>query len=263
MASVAGHLIECGAQATGGLCQDWENVPNLANVGYPIAEVFENGESVISKPLGSGGEVSSRTIATQLVYEIDDPAAYITPDVIVDMTNVQAQIVGADRVRVSAAKGKPAPSQLKASAIYRDGWSASGLLAVVGRNAAGRARAAGQIVLDRVKRAGFELAQTKIECLGAGEVVPGIFQSNDPNQLFEVVLRVSARDPRKQAIDRFCREFAPLVTSGPAGIAGYAGGRPKPTPAFGYWPTLAPRECVDPQVVVRTASEWIKHGALP
>ena len=126
------------------------------------------------------------------------------------------------------------------AAVYRDGWTASGMLAVVGRDAEAKARAAGGIVLERVRRAGFALADSLVECLGAGDVVPGVLRP--AGSAFEVVLRVTVRDPNRAAVERFCREFAPLVTSGPSGIAGYATGRPTPRPAFGYWPALVPRE---------------------
>ena len=124
-------------------------------------------------------------------------------------------------------------------AVYRDGWTASGMLAVVGRDAEAKARAAGAIVLERVRRAGVQLADSLVECLGAGDVAPGVVRAGGAP--FEVVLRVTVRDPDRAAVERFCRELAPLVTSGPPGIAGYAAGRPSPRPAFGYWPALCPR----------------------
>ena len=254
-ASAAGHVIECGAQATGGLWHEWDKLDDLAGVGYPIAEVAADGSSVITKPDGSGGLVSVGTVAEQLVYEIDDPARYRTPDVDVDLASIRLAQEGPDRVSLSGTKGNPPPPCLKLSAVYRDGWTASGLVAVVGRDAVAKARAAGRIVLERVKRGGFELADSLVEVLGAGDVVPGVVPPSAAP--FEVVLRVTVRDPRRGAVERFCREMAPLVTSGPPGIAGYANGRPTPRPAFGYWPALVPRERVAPEVLVRTAVEWM------
>lgn len=253
-ASVAGHIIECGAQATGGLWHRWDEVEDLARVGYPIAEVSDDGSSVITKPEGSGGLVSRGTVAEQLVYEIDDPSRYRTPDVDVDLTTLTLDEPGPDRVAVRGASGKPPGDHLKVAAVYRDGWTASGLLAVAGRGAEAKAHAAGWIVLERVRRAGFELADSLVECLGAGDVVPGLLRPEAPP--FEVVLRVTVRDPDRAAVERFCREFAPLVTSGPSGIAGYATGRPSPRPAFGYWPTLVPRGLVEAAVRVLPASDW-------
>lgn len=253
-ASVAGHLIECGAQVTGGLWQDWEAVPDMAGVGYPIAEVAADGSSVITKPEGTGGVVSSATVTEQLLYEIDDPTRYRTPDVDVDFTTLRLEEQGRDRVLVRGATGRPPSDRLKVAMVYRDGWTASGILAVVGRDAAKKARAAGAIVLDRVRRAGFELADSRVECLGAGDVVPGVVPVGEGT--WEVVLRITVRDPRRSAVERFCRELAPLITAGPPGIAGYAAGRPTPRPAFGYWPALVPASLVDAEVEVRPATQW-------
>jgi hypothetical protein len=257
--TVAGHLIECGAQVTGGLWHRWDEVSDRAAIGYPIAEVFADGSSVITKPEGSGGLVNVGTVAEQLVYEIDDPARYKTPDVDVDLTTVTLQDQGLNRVAVRDATGRPPGDRLKVAAVYRDGWTASGLLAVVGRGARAKARAAGGVVLERVRRAGFELADSLVECLGTGDVVPGVLDS--PGPPFEVVLRVTVRDPDRAAVARFCRELAPLVTSGPSGIAGYATGRPSPRPAFGYWPTLVPRALVEAAVDVRPARDWSRSAA--
>ena len=256
-ASAAGHVIECGAQATGGLWHEWASMTDPAGIGYPIAEVADDGSSIISKPDGTGGLVSIGTVSEQLVYEIDDPVCYKTPDVNVDLTTIRLADLGPDRVSLEGATGRPFGPCLKLSAIYHDGWTASGMVAVVGRDAIAKARAGGRIVLDRVKRAGFDLADSLVEVIGAGDVVPGVVVSE--HAPFEVVLRVTVRDPRRVAVERFCREIAPLVTSGPPGIAGYASGRPSPRPAFGYWPALVPRELTAPDVRVRPASGWIKR----
>lgn len=258
-ASAAGHIIECGAQASGGMWHRWDEVPDLAGVGYPIAEVYEDGSSVITKAEGTGGLVSRGTVAEQVVYEIDDPACYRTPDVDVDFTTLRLEDFGHDRVAVRGASGRTPSDKLKVAAVYRDGWTASGLLAVVGRAAEAKAHAAGWIVLERVRRAGFSLAESLVECLGAGGVVPGVIRS--PGPAFEVILRLTVRDPNRAAVERFCREFAPLVTSGPSGIAGYATGRPSPRPAFGYWPTLVPRALVEPRVELRPARDWSRSAS--
>jgi hypothetical protein len=255
-ASVAGHLIECGAQATGGLWHGWNDLSNLAGIGYPIAELEADGSFVLTKPEGTGGRVSVGTVTEQLLYEIDDPARYRTPDVDVDFTTVSLTEQGMDRVLAQGATGRPPSEKLKLVAVYRDGWTASGMLAVVGRNAEAKARAAGALILDRVRRGGVDLADSLVECIGAGDVAPGVIRPADPP--FEVVLRVTVRDPERFAVERFCRELAPLVTSGPPGIVGYATGRPSPRPAFGYWPALVPRTLAEPRtrVEVRTAAEW-------
>src|SRR5439155_6604584 len=127
-ATVAGHLIECGAQCTGGLWCNWTEAPDLANVGYPIAEVDADGTCRISKPAGTGGAVNVETVAEQLLYEVGDPAAYLTPDVTADFTSVALAEAGPEAVRVTGARGRPAPARYKVSIAYRDGWAASGTL---------------------------------------------------------------------------------------------------------------------------------------
>ncbi len=165
---------------------------------------------------------------------------------------------GTNRVVVTGAAGNPPSDRLKLVAVYRDGWTASGMLAVVGRDAESKARAAGEVILERVRRAGYQLADTLVECFGAGDVAPGVVLPTAPP--FEVVLRVTVRDPVRAAVERFCRELAPLVTAGPPGIAGYASGRPTPRPAFGYWPALVPRSLGEARVCVdvETAAEWAR-----
>ena len=190
--------------------------------------------------------MSVATVTEQLLYEIDDPARYRTPDVDVDFTGLSMAEQGSDRVVVGGAAGGPPSDRLKLVGVYRDGWTASGMLAVVGRDAEAKARAAGRVILDRVRRAGYSLADTLVECLGAGDVASGVVRPESPP--FEVVLRVTVRDPERAAVERFCRELAPLVTAGPPGIVGYAAGRPSPRPAFGYWPALVPRELAEANV---------------
>jgi hypothetical protein len=257
-ASAAGHLIECGAQATGGLWHRWDQLVDPAGIGYPIAAIEPDGSCSITKPPGTGGLVTVDTVAEQLLYEIDDPACYHTPDVDVDFTGLEIKQAGPERVSVRGAAGRPRPEQLKLVAVYRDGWTASGMLAVVGRNAEAKARAAGELVLERVRRSGVTLAASLVECLGAGDVAPSVLRPASPP--FEVVLRVTVRDPQRAAVERFCRELAPLVTAGPPGLVGYASGRPTPRPAFGYWPALVPRAVAESQtqLEVRAASEWAK-----
>jgi hypothetical protein len=254
-ASVAGHLIECGAQATGGLFRDWQDL-DLANVGYPIAEIDERVGCVITKPRGTGGRVDRRTIAEQLVYEIGDPSAYITPDVIVDFTSVELNEIGPDRVQVSGAVGKSATDFYKVSLAYQDGFFAAGQLLVAGRYCVDKARACAAIILARVKQAGFELDRVHVECLGAGDGIVSVQPA--PRDLREVVLRVAVADQRREAVERFTKEFAPLITSGPPGLAGYAAGRPIVRPVYAYWPTLIPKDLVSPRVEVRSASDWLK-----
>ena len=256
-ATVAGHLIECGAQATGGMYAPWTTAIPLANVGYPIAEICEDGSLAVTKPSGSDGLVSTATVAEQLIYEIGDPEHYLTPDLDADFSQVTLTQDGPDRVRVANASGHPAPPRLKVSMAYQDGWMINGMLTVCGPNATANARAAGRMILDRVAAAGYQLARTNIECLGAGDSMPGVRLPGPGCEPWEVVLRVTAHDPRREALDRLAREFAPLVTSGPPGVTGYATARPEPRRVLAYWPTTIDRRHVPPQVVVRTAQEWL------
>jgi Acyclic terpene utilisation family protein AtuA len=256
-ASVAGHLIECGAQVTGGLYRHWQNL-NLAEVGYPIAEISGDGSCVISKPAGSGGVVNRHTVAEQLVYEIGDPARYLTPDVVVDFTSVDVEQIGPDRVRVHGATGQAPTDTYKVSVAYDAGYTASGQLVVYGQDCVGKARACGEMILQRVERAGFKLEHTLVECLGASDAVPSeIPPSPFPLlPLLEVVLRVSVHDSRREAVERFSKEFAPLITSGPPGLAGYAAGRPPVRLRYAYWPTLIPKHLLPFCHEVRVANEW-------
>lgn len=253
-ATVAGHLIECGAQVTGGMFSGWNDALSLDNLGYPIAEISEDGAITITKPAGTGGAVTPETVAEQLVYEIGDPAHYLTPDVDADFSNVELRQEGFDRVAVLKADGRPAPPTYKVSMAYRDGYMASGTLVVCGAGAAQKARAAGELILGRVKAAGVNLARTHIECLGTGDTLPGVWPRND--DALEVVLKVSVHDSSRESLERFVREFSPLVGSGPPGVTGYTGPRPRPYPVFAYWPTTIGRDRVAPIVDVKAASDW-------
>ncbi len=253
-ASAAGHIIECGAQATGGLYRHWEPL-DLAHVGYPIAEIEQDGAVAITKPKDAGGRVNRETVIEQILYEIGDPAHYLTPDVDLDFTTLEVSDAGADRVTVTGATGRPATGTYKVSLAYRNGFATSGQLLVCGRDAASKARACGQMILDRVKQGGYVLDAALIETLGAGESAPGF---KPTGEVREVMLRVSVRDRRREAVERFTKEIAPLITSGPPGLAGYATGRPAVRPVLAYWPALVPKELVTPKVEVRKASEWIK-----
>lgn len=252
-ASVAGHLIECGAQATGGMFSAWDPSLALTNVGYPIAELDALGGLAITKPAGTDGAVTPDTLSEQLIYEIGDPRHYLTPDVDVDFSRVQFTQAGPDRVEVSGAAGAPPPSTYKVSMAYRDGYMAAGTLVVYGPDAAQRARKCGEILLQRVQRAGYALARTNIECLGAGQVTPGVSPSIEAP---EVVLRVTVHDPSREAVERFTREFSPLVASGLPGVTGYTGPRAKPWPVLAYWPTTIQRVRIQTQVEIKTASDW-------
>jgi hypothetical protein len=254
--SVAGHLIECGAQVTGGYSTRWKEHA-LTSMGYPIAELEDDGTTVITKPAGSGGCVNRRTVTEQLVYEIGDPQNYITPDVVVDFTSLQVRKLGENRVEVRAATGKPAPDRYKVSLAYQAGYFSSCELLVFGSDCIDKARCCAQLVFDRLRNIGIELAQTNVELLGTGDAYP--IEQRVRIAPPEVVLRLTVADPRRDAVERFTKEIAPLITNGPAGLAGYASGRSSVRPVFAYWPTLAPKDLVEPQVEVRSAKEWLEE----
>lgn len=262
-ATVAGHLIECGAQATGGMFSDWTDDLPLENVGYPIAEMSETGDLVLTKPNGTGGEVSVATLSEQLIYEIGDPKHYLTPDVDADFSRVCFHPLEPDRVQVQGARGQPAPDRFKVSLAYRDGYAVSSILVICGRNAEAKARTCGELILHRLKSIECSPQQTNIEILGAGDSLPGIWsrtlaqEKADTLGSGEVVLRFSARDPKRETLERLTRDIAPLVTSGPPGVTGYTGPRSKPYPVLAFWPTTIARDQCPPEVQVLTAQKWL------
>lgn len=250
-ATVAGHLIECGTQVTGGISTDWLSVPDPAEIGFPIVEVFEDGSCVVTKPPGTGGRVTELTVKEQLLYEIGDPGRYLSPDVTVSFLGLSVEDLGQDRVRVRGARGTPRPGTLKVSATYRDGYRAAGMLTIVGDEAVAKARRAGVVVLDRVRRAGHELRSSLVECLGAGDVVHTTGSeaaSLKAGSLRETVLRISVESATREGAERFTRELIPLVTAGPPGTTGYAEGRPRVHPVIRYWPCLVSCEWTSPAV---------------
>lgn len=253
-AAVAGHLIECGAQVTGGMFSEHAPASSLADIGYPIAELDAEGSLVITKPPGSGGEVTVATVAEQLVYEIGDPSAYLTPDVTACFADVRLEQEGPDRVRVTGARGLPRPETLKVSMAYQDGYLAAGTLVLAGPHCVQRAREAAQAVRQRMEQAGFPPAGFQAEVIGAGDLYPGGRETADDP--WEVTLRVAVRDPSRETVERFTRELAPLVTSGPPGVTGYTGGRPRPRQVLSFWPATVRRELVPAAYEVRPAADW-------
>ena len=246
---VAGHIIECGAQATGGNCQaDWQSIPDLANIGYPIVEAEPDGSAVITKHPGTGGRVSLATVKEQLVYEIGDPRAYITPDVVADFTSIRLADAGRDRVRVTGARGAPRPATLKVSLNYSAGWKATGTLVYSWPQALEKARAADRIVRQRMAQLGLAFDAIETEYFGVNACHgPAAPPASDPP---EVQLRIGVRGADRAAVERFTRELVPLVLSGPPGGTGYGEGRPQVREVVAYWPALIPREEVEPRVEV-------------
>jgi hypothetical protein len=248
-ATVAGHLIECGTQATGGISTDWLDLPDPAHIGFPVAEIDADGSVVITKPSGTGGRVSEQSIKEQLLYEIGDPANYLSPDVTVSFLTLHVNDEGNNRVRIIGATGRPPPATLKVSATYRAGYRASGMLVVFGRNAVIKAKRCGEIVLNRLTDAGCKPRQSCVECLGSGAIAPGVLPTQNEKAM-ETVLRITVADDRREVVERFTKQLMPLISAGPQGLTGYAEGRPPVREVFGYWPTLIARERVRPVVEI-------------
>ena len=247
--TVAGHLIECGAQVCGGNYSNWDEVPNLATLTLPIAEVYADGEVKITRGQGGGGMVNRGIVAEQLIYEIGDPAAYITPDVVVDMRNITIEDESEDVVLVSGALGKAEPESLKVSAAVEGGWFATSSLLVSGPDALARATACDAALRGRLSA--LEELEIYTEFIGGGVTLPeNIRQQISPTlNPPEVLLRWAVTSPNRQDITDFSREVAPLVLTGPAGVGGY-GARPKPRRQLQFWPSLISRNCVEPLVRV-------------
>ena len=248
--TIAGHILECGAQCTGGNFSRWWEVPDLAGVGYPIVEAREDGTFVVTKHPGTGGMVTVDTVAEQLLYEMASPSAYITPDVVADFTTIRLAQDGKDRVQVSGIEGRPRTGTLKISASHLAGYKSSGQITVSGPRAVDKARLAADVVWKRLERAGvtFEDDQKEVELVGLGACLPGVLPA--PGDLPEVVLRLAVRDADRDKVERFGKEIAPLITAGPPGVTGFAGGRPKPQEIVAYWPALLAREEVEAHLVV-------------
>jgi hypothetical protein len=245
--TVAGHIIECGAQSTGGNCQkDWQSIPDLAHIGYPIVEVEPDGTAVVTKHAGSGGRVSAATVKEQLVYEIGDPRAYITPDCIADFTTIRLEEIGADRVRVSGVRGRPRTPFLKVSASYAAGWKAIGTLAYSRPDARAKAEAADRIVRTRLDELGLCFDEVHTELFGVN-ALHGAAAAACPDPA-EVQVRIGVRGRDRAAVDRFTRELIPLVLTGPPTATGYGDGRPGVREVVAFWPALVPRDLVQTHV---------------
>jgi hypothetical protein len=247
--TVAGHILECGGQASGGnFSADWRAVPDIAHIGFPIAEAYPNADIVITKHENTGGLVSMQTVKEQLLYEIGNPAEYITPDCIADFTTIQLKDSGPNRVTVSGVKGRPATDSYKVSMSYLDGYTAIGTLTYAWPEALEKAKAADQILRTRLADLGLQFDEIRSEFLGYnsshGSIAPPIAEPN------EVVLRIGVRGSEYSSVQRFGMELAPLILTGPPAVTGFAGGRPKPSEVIAYWPALMKKSAVTPQVVV-------------
>ncbi len=249
--TVAGHILECGAQSTGGnFLGDWQAIENLAEVGFPIAEAYPNGEVIITKHKNTGGRVSFETVAEQLVYEIGDPVNYITPDCVADFTSIKLEDLGNDRVKVFNVGGKKETEFYKVSCSYSDGYSAVGNLTYSWPNALSKAKAADKILRKRLENLNLIFDEIRTEFMGYNATHETLAPKIDEENINEITLRIAVRSNDYNSVERFGKEIAPLILTGPPSVTGFAGGRPKPSEVVAYWPALIPKNLVTPEVKI-------------
>ena len=247
---VTGHINECGAQSTGSnYMAQWWTVPDLAAVGFPIIEADGSGAFVVTKHPGSGGRVDRRSVTEQIVYEMGDPTSYITPDVVADFTTIQLEEAGSDRVRIHGVKRRAATDFLKVSIAYSDGWKATGTLTYAWPDAAAKARAAAAVLRERLDRLALRFDAFRAELVG-WDSTHGALAGEPPADLPEVELRVGVRSRERESVERFTREIAPPILTGPPSVTGFAGGRPRVQEIMAYWPALIRREAVESRIEV-------------
>jgi len=250
--SLIAHMMECGGQASGGnFCFGWKNTPEPWRLSYPVADVFENSDAIMTNVEGEGGCVTVESLKEQLVYEVHDPKNYITPDVIADVTTAKLQEVGKNQVKVTGIKGKPKPKMLKVSAGYSDGFIGEGRCMYSWPDALDKAKAASEYVLKRLEIAGVKPDEVKVDYIGYnslwGSAAPPL--EYEPN---EIELRVAIKTKVASEAALVGREMVAMGVCGPAGLAGYTSpGQPREV--LSYWPALVPREEIKPRVVMKEA----------
>ena len=242
---VAGHINECGAQASGGnSLSDWQSIRDLSDIGFPIIEASEDGTFIVTKHTGTGGKINRAIVAEQLLYELGNPTEYITPDVVADFTTIQLEDLGQDRVRVHGVKGRPNTDKLKVSIAYQSGYKAVGTLVYAWPDAVKKAQLADRILRERLGRMGAHFDAIRTEFVGWNAShghLAGPPRADQP----EVQLRVAVRAREKAPLEKFAREIAPLVLTGPPTVTGFAGGRPKVEEIVAYWPALIDRTVIE------------------
>ncbi len=275
--TIAGHIIECGAQSSGGNCQyDWQSIPDMANIGFPMVKASPNGEFIVTKHDGTGGRVSVQGVKEQLLYEMGDPHEYITPDVVADFTTINVEDAGPDRVRVFGIGGKPSTDFYKVSIAYSGGWKSVGTLVYSWPDAYEKAQAADKILRQRLDRLGlnFDLILTEYVGVNATHghlatssegLAEGLAKGSPPfkggvaaasadgvvaRDIPEVQFRIGVRGQNKADVERFTKEIAPLILTGPPGVTGFAGGRPKVEEIMAYFPALIPKTLIETKVVI-------------
>jgi hypothetical protein len=248
--TIAGHIIECGGQVSGGNCQyDWQNIPDLANLGFPIVEASPNGEFVVTKHEKTGGRVNIQSIKEQLLYEMGDPKSYITPDVVADFTSINLADDGENRVKVFGIKGNPNTDFYKVSIAYSAGWKAVGTLVYSYPDAYEKAQVADKILRTRLENLGLKFDVILTEFVGVN-ATHGHLAGEPPRDIPEVQLRFGVRGQSKADVERFTKELAPLILTGPPSVTGFAGGRPKVEEIMAYFPALIPKTLIETKVSV-------------
>lgn len=249
--TVAGHILECGGQASGGnFLGDWQSIPNIDDIGFPIAEAYPNGEVIVTKHSNTGGKVSFETVAEQLLYEIGDPKSYITPDCVADFTSIKLEDLGNDRVKVYDVKGLPETEFFKVSCSYSDGFSASASLTYSWPQALTKAKAADQILRKRMEKLNLKFDEIRTEFIGYNATHGPLAPQLDEDNINEIMLRIAVRSKDYNSVERFGKEIAPLILTGPPSVTGFAGGRPKPSEVVAYWPALIPKHLVKSEVKI-------------
>ncbi|MEO6050658.1 MAG: acyclic terpene utilization AtuA family protein [Pyrinomonadaceae bacterium] len=248
--TIAGHIIECGAQSSGGNCQyDWQSIPEMANIGFPIVEATPNGEFIVTKHDGTGGRVNIQSVKEQLLYEMGDPHEYITPDVVADFASIQLSSEGENRVKVFGITGHPKTDFYKVSIAYNDGYKSVGTLVYSWPDAYEKAQAADKILRQRLDNLGLKFDFILTEYVGVNATHGHLAGTPSPD-IPEVQLRVAVRGQNKADIERFTKEIAPLILTGPPAVTGFAGGRPKVEEIMAYFPALIPKSLIQTKVEI-------------
>jgi hypothetical protein len=248
--TIAGHIIECGGQSSGGNCQyDWQNIPDLADIGFPIIEASPDATFIVTKHENTGGRINIQSVKEQLLYEMGDPKSYITPDVVADFSSINLESVGENRVKVFGIKGNPKTEFYKVSIAYSAGWKAVGTLVYSYPDAYEKAKVADQILRKRLNKLGLEFDIIHTEYVGVNATHGHLSGEPDKN-IPEVQLRVGVRGQDKSAVERFTKELAPLILTGPPSVTGFAGGRPKVEEIMAYFPALIPKSLIKTTVEI-------------
>ena len=247
---VAGHINECGAQASGGNSLiAWRDIKDLSDVGYPIIEAHDDGTFIVTKHEGTGGLITTAVVAEQIVYEMGDPRTYITPDVVADFTTIRLDDDGPNRVRVHGIRGTGATDKLKVSISYNAGYKAVGTLVYSWPDCIEKARMADRVLRERLDRMNLEFDEIRTEFVGWNSTHGHLAGPANPDHP-EVELRIAVRAQDKAAVEAFTRELAPLILTGPPTVTGFAGGRPRVQDVVAYWPALIDRKEIEPHLRV-------------